>query len=309
MKSKLKILFFFILSGCALSLYAGNPIAYLNFATFTTPSGQSYFETYLSVDGSSLKFVKNKNNRYSAKIHVILSFKSGDSIVKSANFNVVSPEVDDTLTKPDFKDVHRFWIPKGEYTLMFTLDDPNDASQKVVAGKQPIHTGYATDTVTISDAEFLSSFTPSNALGAYNKCGYFMVPYVFSDYPKEVKKLSFYCEIYNTIKYVPREKVTVKYAVEDDGSSMINLSSNNFVSATQIDADTVIPFLAQVPIDNLATGNYYLVVSVIDINNHTLAKHKYSFTKQNSGVKSARISGGWAPYMSSRDTLEECIHC
>jgi GWxTD domain-containing protein len=160
----------------------------------------------------------------------------------------------------------------------------------------------------VSDAEFMSSFTPSNDASPYNKCGFHMVPYVFGDYPQNMKRLCFYCEVYNTYKLIPREKFTIKYAIEDDGNSSIDLA-NHFASSSQRDADTVVPFMAQVPIDNLPTGSYYLVVSVIDMNNHVLAKRKYSFNKENPGVKSTRISVGFAPYMANRDTLAECIRC
>jgi len=309
---KFKFLLLFILSGFSASSYAGNPTAYLNFASFSTPAGQNYLETYLSVVGSSLKFVKNANNKYVGKAHVTITFKMGDSVVTSANFNVVSPEITDTLIRPNFIDAHRFWLKKGNYTLLFTLDDPNDNSHKTVSGKQPVHTGYPSDTINISDAEFLASYTPSNNPSAYNKCGFDMIPYVFSDYPQSVKKLVFYCEIYNTAKFVPREKLTVKYAIEDDADYAVNLSPNNTNTislSAERDADTIIPFMAQLPLDNLPTGNYFLVVSVADINNHILAKHKYSFTRENSGVKSTLIPAGFAPYMANRDTLEESIHC
>jgi GWxTD domain-containing protein len=308
MGTRIKILFLFLISGFAIPALAGNPEAYLNFATFHTPAGKDYFETYLSVMGNSLKFVKTARNKYAAKAHITLSFKQGDSVIASANFNVLSPEVSDTLAKPNFIDAHRFWLPKGIYTLVFTLDDPNDNSHKTITGKQAVHVGYPADTVSVSDAEFLSSFTPSSNSGPYNKCGYSLIPYVFQDYPQGVNRLCFYCEIYNTIKFIPREKFTIQYSIEDDGAHSLNLSGY-FSGSAQRDADTVVPFMAQVPLSNLPTGSYNLVVSVIDINNHTLAKHKYSFTKENPNVKSTHIPSGFAVYMSNRDTLEECIHC
>jgi GWxTD domain-containing protein len=308
MRTNIKILLLLLFSGFAIPAFAGTPTAYLNFASFSTPKGQNFFETYLSVVGSSLKFVKTGNNKYVAKAHVTISFKLGDSVVAASNFNVLSPEVSDTLTKPDFIDVHRFWIPKGNYSLVFTLNDPNDASQKTITGKQLVHVGYRSDTVSLSDAEFLNSFTPSNTPSAYNKCGFDMIPYVFADYPQSMKKLCFYCEIYNTVKFIPGQKFTIKYSIEDDGGYSLDMVSN-FAASSQRDADTIVPFMAQIPIDNLPTGNYYLLVSVVDINNHTLAKRRYSFTKENPGVKSTHIPEGFAVYMANRDTLNESIHC
>ncbi len=307
MRLYIKIVFLFITLGCSLPALADGPAGYLNFACFSTPNGQNYFETYLIVVGNSMKFVKTGQGKYVAKAHVTLSFKRKDSTVASASFNLLSPEVSDSISKPDFIDVHRFWLPKGIYTMNYTIDDPNDATHKVNGGNQAVRVGYPRDTVSISDAEFMSSYTPSNASGPFNKCGYTMVPYVFANYPANVTKLSFYFEIYNTHKVVPHEKFTVKYAIENDGD--FSLGAQNYSSSAQLDADTVVPFMAKVPIGNLATGKYYLSVSVVDANNHILARRKYSFTKYNPDVKSTNVPIGFEPYMANRDTLEECIRC
>ena len=309
MRTGTKILLSLLISVSALSAYAGSPAAYLNFANFTTPQRQNYVETYLSVVGSSLNYVKNANGQYSAKAHVTLTFKLKDSVVASANFNVLSPTVSDSLNKPNFVDVHRFILPKGTYNLVYTLDDPNDASHKTISLRQPVHVGYRADSACISDAEYLSSFTPSKKSGPYNKCGYEMIPYVFTDYTAQVKKMSIYCEIYNTLKDVaPGEKITVEYSIESRGDYMLDLA-NNFHGSVQLDADSVVPFLAQVPIDNLPTGTYQLVLVVKNKNSHVIAWRTFDFNKDNPGIKSTRIPGGFAVYMMTRDTLIQSIRC
>jgi GWxTD domain-containing protein len=309
MGSRIKILLVVLISGCAVSSYAGNPTGFLNFASFTTPGGQNYFETYLSVVGNSLHFVKNENNKYAAKAHVTISFKVKDSIVAAANFNVLSPEVNDSSIKPSFVDVHRFILPKGEYTMVFTLDDPNNATSKGITGTQMVHVGYVHDSASVSDAEFLQSYSPSNKPGPYNKCGYDMIPYVYTYYPGQVKKMDFYCEIYNSKQVAGTNgKITIQYSVESPGAYLLDLN-NNFIRSVQMDADTVVPLLAQVPIDNLPTGNYQLLIKVMNNNNHILTQRAFDFTKENPGVKSNRIPAGFAVYMATRDTLEESIRC
>lgn len=307
MRLRINILFLGIALGLTTPLLAGGPAGYLNFACFQTPGGKDYFETYLVVVGNTMKFVKGADAKYMAKAHVVLSFKRGDSTVASANFNLLSPEINDTTAKPNFIDVHRFWLPRGTYLMNYTIDDPNDATHKSNGGKQAVRIGYPTDTVCVSDAEFISSFTPSNTPSSFNKCGYNMVPYVFAQYPAGVNKLSFYCEIYNTQRVIPHEKFTLKYSIENDGS--VSLNNSNFNGSVQLNADTVVPFIANVPIGNLATGNYFLSVSAVDASNHVLTKRKYSFTKDNPGIKSINIPVGFEPYMATRDTLEECIRC
>ncbi len=201
MRIHFKILLLLIISCCSISSKAGTPTAYINFAAFSTPAGKNYFETYISIAGNSLHYIKTANNKFVATAHITLYFKSGDSVVSSANFNVHSPELNDTSVKSDFMDVHRFFLKKGNYTLIFTLDDPNDASHAVTSIKHLIHTGYSHDTVSISDAEFLSSYSASDKEGPYNKYGYQMVPFVYDNYTPNIKKLNFYLELYNTEKF------------------------------------------------------------------------------------------------------------
>jgi len=136
-----------------------------------------------------------------------------------------------------------------------------------------------------------------------------MTPYVYSYYPAQVKKLGLYCEIYNTNKFAgPNEKVLIKYSIEDEGNYFLDYSQN-FSSSTTMDADSVIPFMAQIPIENLASGYYSLKITVIDKNYHTLATRKFSFSRENPAIKSSRIPSGFAPYFANRDTLVESIHC
>ncbi len=309
MRTYLKILFFLLVSCCSITSYAGNPTACLTYAAFTTSAGQNYFETYLSVAGNSMKYVKNANNKFTAKAHITITFKDGDKVVSSSNFNLVSAELNDTNTKPDFMDVHRFWIDRGNYTLVFTINDPNDPDHAMVSGKQPVHTGYAADSTAISDAEFISSYKESDKNSPYNKNGYEMIPYVFRNYPSQLNKIGFYCEIYNTIKTTgPNQKVLIKYSIEDEGNYFLEYSEN-FTGNVVMPADTVIPFMAEIPIQNLPSGNYSLLISVIDKNNHMLTKRKFGFTRNNPGVGPARIPGGFAPYFANRDTLIESIKC
>ncbi len=309
MRLKIEILLIILFSGWAIPSFAGNPETFLNFASFTTPTGQNYFETYLSVVGNTFVFKKNANGKYGAKAHITLVFKIKDSVYAAANFNVLSPEVSDSSIKPDFVDVHRFMLPKGEYTLLFTFDDPNGAAHNKISGKQTVHVGYVHDSASVSDAEFLQSYSPSARPGPYNKCGYDMIPYVFANYPAQVKKMSFYCEIYNSEKFVGQGgKINVEYSVESPGAYSLEMN-NNFLRSVQMNADTVVPLLAQVPIDNLPTGSYQLLVKVIDNKNHVICKRAFDFTKENPGVKSTRIPAGFAVYMMNRDTLEESIRC
>ncbi len=103
-------------------------------------------------------------------------------------------------------------------------------------------------------------------------------------------------------------KIQIKYSIENENKSYIDLS-NNFMSTATLNADTVVPFLAQIPIDELSSGNYSLTISVVDNDLHTLAKRKFHFTKENPMYKQANIPSGFAAYFANRDTLEESVKC
>jgi GWxTD domain-containing protein len=337
-----------ILAGLLLSsivAFAQNksPEAYLSTASFVTPSGNTYFETYITVSGSTIVYEKNTEGKYEGKVKISIEFKQGDSVKKSDTYNLLSPYVLDTNKKmalkevkvpaqpdkddsinskrisdsanrrPDFSAVKRYWLPKGDYSVQIKIADVNNPLAKVVSVKGMVSIGYSSDSIAISDAELLMSYSPAERSSAISKSGYNMVPYVYSFYPEEMKAFNFYTEIYNTLKAPQASKFVVKYYLESAESGVV---LNDYTKIAVHTADTVVPLLGGFNIEKLHTGRYNLVVDVIDKDNKILTSRRFSFIRNNPAVTMAsvdkdltnvNITGTFVESIKNMDSLRDDI--
>src|ERR1700761_8936704 len=99
MRLKTFIFICFLLGSLNGYTQASGPQAYLGYASFNTSSGTSYFETYITISGSSLVFGKDANGKYEGKVKISVQFMQGDSVKASDAYNVLSPFIVDTNKK------------------------------------------------------------------------------------------------------------------------------------------------------------------------------------------------------------------
>lgn len=172
--------------------------AYLSYSIFNTPLNDPYVETYLTINGNSIGYLKLDEGGYQGTVEVQILFKIGDSIVNYAKYELLGPIIEDTMEKNvDFIDVQRYALPEGEYNVEVTLNDKNsDHVQEPSFDKFSIE--FPDDEMVFSDIELLSSYKESVEEGVLRKNGYELTPYIFNYYPQIYKKLSFYVELYNS---------------------------------------------------------------------------------------------------------------
>src|SRR5688572_15948494 len=103
------------------SLAANELTANLTSAAFSTPDQNTYIETYLSIIGNSVRYVKNTNGKYQASVDIRMSIMKDDSLKDYRRYVLNSPETDDTLKAPNFLDLQRFSLPIGLYDLTITM--------------------------------------------------------------------------------------------------------------------------------------------------------------------------------------------
>ena len=77
----LKYIFTLLMLSVTCWANAQNINALFSYATFYNPQEGPYIETYLSVEGTSVKYIQNNNNKWQATVLVTLIFKQGDKIV------------------------------------------------------------------------------------------------------------------------------------------------------------------------------------------------------------------------------------
>ena len=287
--------------------------AYLTYATFNVPTKSPYIETYLSVIGNTIKFVKNTNGKYQGAIDIAVDFTQNGEIKNAQKYTLNSPEtIDTSKTFPNFIDQQRYTLPNGTYIMEISIADKNSMLEKPFITKIPITINFPDDKINISDIQLLESYVKSTTATLLTKSGYDLVPYVSTFYPENINKIKFYAEIYNSKKIIGEgQKLVLNYFLE---SSENNVKLNDYSAFSKQTVNDVNILLAEFNLELLPSGNYNLIVEARDKDNKIQAVQKCFIQRKNSqgklsleDLKSVNVNNTFVTYYKSIDTLADYI--
>ncbi len=306
-----KYLIFLCLCIVSLSnnILAINVTAYFSYSTFTTPSKGSYVETYLSVIGNSLKFVKNSKGKYQGAVDVAVGYTQNGAIKAAQKYTLNSPELDDTINGfPNFIDQQRYFLPNGTYQMEVSISDKNKPGEKPFKGNMAIVVDFPSDRMGMSSVQLLESYTKAETASTLTKSGYDLTPYVSTLYTENIKKIKFYAEMYNAKKIIGEgQKILISYYLESNDTK-VKLEDYSLFSKQMTNDVNIL--LAEFNIESLPTGNYNLVVEVRDQINKIEAREKCFIQRVNKpaafsfdDLKSLNVSTTFVSFYKSIDTL------
>jgi GWxTD domain-containing protein len=265
-------------------LSAGGIQAYFDYSVFAKNGKSPFIETYFTITGNSVKYVKSGMGIYQGKVEVVLVLRQGESIKFADKYTLLSPGTSDSLNGKDFIDQQRIPLTAGDYVLEFTLKDLN-STDTTVSHSEKISVDFPEDKISISDISFSESYSATINQSIFSKNGYDMVPFPSDFFPENMNKLIFYSEVYSSNKSLPEgESFLVNCFVENADNAELAGSLRKFVKAT---AKDVIVVFNEFPIDHLKSGNYNLVVEARDKENKLLAITKKYFQRSNPLVEDA----------------------
>ena len=300
-----------MLTACLLdhSVAPANVVAYMTSSAFNVPGKAPFYETYLSVIGNSVKFVKNSNGKYQGTVDISISFSQKGELKNAQKYSLNSPELDDTLKGfPNFLDQQRYTLPNGMYDVEISIADKNAPSEKPLVTKIPVTVNFPPEIISLSGIQLLESYTKSTTPGVLTKSGFDLLPYVSTYYPENISKLKFYTEIYNSKKIAGEgQKILLSYFLENF-ETKVKLSE--FSAFSKQAANEVNILLAEFNIESLPTGNYNLVVEVRDKDNMLQGEQKIFIQRKNKALqlseadlKSLDVSKTFAGNYKNVDTL------
>lgn len=301
---------------CIFSIWyqiSANVTVYFNYGVFNTLNSKPYIETYLTISGNSVKFKPAKSG-YQASVNISWKISKGKEIIKSSNYNLMSPVSQDTIQLPSFIDSQRFSLENGNYTIELIVIDNEKPEQKSVHTEKITIAFERNKKVYNSDIQALESFTKSTSKSLFYKNGYEMIPYNINYYPKTQNTLKFYMESYNIDTVLgSNKKFVYSYYIEnsDNNQKMIGLSGFQKQQAARIN-----PLLAQFEISQLPTGNYNLVVEVRDSSSVMQAQKKWFFQRQSNFIpiventnKTITTVEEFFNLYQSKDSLKQFVEC
>ena len=305
------IIYLFVFSAFYTS--AKDITAYFSYATFFTKENIPFVETYITVVGNSIEYLKNENGKYSGNVSISLVFKKEGNVVDFKKINLISPEIDDTTQfLPNFIDQQRFSIPNENYNLEISIKD-NNSSKEPFTAIQPIMVNYTSLSPTFSDIQPIESYSPTEEPNILSKSGYDLVPYVSNFYPENLSRLKFYSEVYNMDKLLIKgEPYLINYSIQNFESGLIVKDFKKFIKKTASEVDAI---LGDFNIENLCSGNYYLTIEARNKNNELLIERMLFFQRSNPKMdiineetfSNIDVENSFVKYLTNQDTLNEFI--
>jgi len=286
--------------------------AYLSHASFCSPENGPFVETYLSILGKSVQFVKSSEGKFQGTIQVTMLFKQHDSIKEFRKYALHTAEIADT-SNINFVvfDQQRIALPSGKYKIELLLSDMN-RDLPAFKAKDSLALDFAPKKIGISDIELVESAQAASESSKIAKSGYDFIPYQDNFFPEGMKKISFYAEIYNTESIFPSGSpflVTTSIQSVETGKTIGDFQRIKRETAGQVNV-----VYNDFDISELPSGNFNLVISVRDKENKEVAMQRLFFQRSNPSVQyntqalqNVIIGNSFVSMITSVDTLHEYI--
>lgn len=290
-----------------------NLSVYYYYAPFYNFEVGTYLETYITVIGNSAIFKKNENGKYQAVVEVTMLFNQEGKVKEFRKYNLKSPEIDDTTSKPNFIDLQRINLKEGSYNFELKIKDLQIDNAKEFVFNDIIIMLHKTDEIEISGIEYLEKYSPTQQANTLSRNGYDMVPYVADFYPSNIKTFAFYYEIYNTkTVFGENQEFLLQYYIEPTN---LKQPHPNYTKTKKQKVAEVIPVMGEFSIEGLETGNYNFVVEIRNKENKVLATKKSFFQRSNPKTKinwneidKVVVEQTFVQNIISIDTLKEYIN-
>ncbi len=279
-KTTLLILFALLLS-C--SLWAVNVNAAFNYAVFRSPQQGTYTETWLSVNAATVVFVKTPEGKYKGEVEILMLFTQKGQIVTFKKYNLSSQAIDDTTNRNfSFLDQQRYLLEEGEYDLELSVRDVNKSSPAVESVIKVI-VDVPAEKVALSSVMLIERTEPATSPTQLTRVGYNLYPDMISYYPEGKKQITFYTEVYNTLKTWGNEGMfLLSCFIESFETGKV---VNNISFYKREKASEVIPLLHTFDISQLPSGNYNVVVEVRDKENSIVTFREAFFQRSNPNIQ------------------------
>ncbi len=204
----MKKLFLYVISIiCCLQLQAGDVEFYLDLCRFQDPANQPYIEAYMSIDATSVEFVKAEKGGFQASVLIRVKLKKiseTDTLITYVdNYNLFSPLIPDTTDehlRQAFVEMKRIQIDEGNYLLEVIIKDNHDEKAMAVVNYYGFDMEKAADSFSFSDLEFVHSIKEAREENILTKNGYEIIPFGMNATFVDQDHLGFYVEFYHADK-------------------------------------------------------------------------------------------------------------
>ena len=258
--------------------------AFISHKAYCTKNMQPYIEYTFIVGGNTVQYVPDGHGKFSAGVEIQVDMMQADTLVRQLHYILSSDLFEDSTRagKPDFADVQNVPIPQGDYYLYFYMKDVNGDTNRL-SYIDRIVVDFPEDRITTSKISLYKSLKRADAESVFVKYGYNLPP-LYSNFVSETQyTLPFAVEIYNSNKILGNSVLKANCYVEYAESHLV-ANPNNIISLEQPAKDVVL-ILNELNVFNLPSGNYFVVVELLDGRDSLLLVDKVFFQKSNPSVQ------------------------
>ncbi|MCD6366680.1 MAG: GWxTD domain-containing protein [Bacteroidales bacterium] len=257
---------------------------YFYFSKYYAPDMGAYLEFYFTTLGRSVKYMPIADNKWQASVDFLLLFKQNGEIKQFRKYNLLSPVVADSTQKPNFMDVQRVFLDTGSYETILTIKDKNNSLDLGVTFSTTINMDMDTSQVVFSGIEYVDHYKKvvADDSSAMVKGDYNIFPYVSNYFSENMENLQFYLEIYNLQKVLGDSTgYLLKYYLENSNSYS---ALSKYAYYGRKETKPVEVLFPKINISSLPSGDYNIVVEVVDKEGAIKGKQKYHFVRSNPKV-------------------------
>lgn len=295
------------------SLAIAQPKAYLNYSKFFDNTAGSYIETYLAIEGNSVKWKETKDGKFTSNIEVTLKLWRDTTIISFSKKLLEKTVSSENIAKSiNLIDISRLVAQKGNLRLTVKFDDLFDTLKPIVRFSE-IEMGLPSDSASISSILPILEYSKAEKETEQSKNGLDLIPRIMNFIPKEDTLLTYYAEVYNGANLKEGDDFLLLYYIKNHESGEIIPAYNKF---KRMVAKTNNIILNSMDISRLPTGNFTLNLEIRSRENKILASTSYFFQRENPTVEltvdditSVSIEKTFVENINSIDTLAMLINC
>ena len=298
------------------SLKAKNVDVGFQYFNFQNNEGVNYIETYLSLLSTELIYKKVTNDEFQGSVLINLEIKKQDTIYYIDKYLFKTPLVKDTLKSQFFIDKQIIPLENGSYELNFSISDIH-SNNVGLNFSNSILVNLSKKKICFSDIIILDKYYVNTDNGPLNKSGYDIIPlHKNGDYfiDKPLSNLNFYLEWYNTeLDSATNLGYLLNYFIENE-QTHIPISGFNAVKRKTPKHQTA--HIGGFDISLLPSGNYNLVVQILNKEGVSVIKKRLFFQRKNTKTiikpqdySSFKYSGSFVDEFNNIEEMAENISC
>lgn len=239
-----------------------------------------YVEVSKYVIGNSVTFKKKEEGNAGsdlkqARVNVTMKIMANERVIQFDKYRLSSPLTEKAI---NFADVKRYHLENGSYLLeVFFQDEYNPRDTLLIT--ETLEVSFKPGLIQFGDIQLLSNYRQTEEENHFVKHGIFMEALPFQFYGKTYDKLSFYTEVYCDQENLLDSPYIFKYAIH----KAVNKELGEEVSALYKRRifKPYDPVLMLMDIKSLLSGNYYLVLEIMDRQRNVLDSRKAFFMRAN----------------------------